>query len=170
VIRTTLAKAYIKRTFRPNYGWDQMTPKSMYLDPAWDRSVAIYPGMCMMKTAGENVTLINGTGVPYGLSGLYIGGDGIDEVLDQGVNACAVWVMSADAEAEILAPAFKVDESWVDPGNGTIVLVHASTAGASRGQLVPAGGGGTPTTRPVARLLKVVSATKIVIGGLTGTQ
>jgi hypothetical protein len=168
MLRTTLAKAYIKRTFRPLYGWDQMTPKSMYLDPAWDRSVDIFPGMCMMRTSGENVTLINGTGHPYGFSGLYIGGDGIDEVEEAGVNACAVWVLAADAEAEVLAPAFLTTDSWVDPGNGTNVLVHASTTGASRGKLVPAGGT-SPTTRPIARLLKVVSATKIVIGGLSGT-
>lgn len=168
MLRTSLAKAYIKRTFRPLYGWDQMTPKSMYLDSAWDRSVAIWPGMCMMKTVGENVSLVDGTGVPYGFSGLYIGGDGIDEVLDQGVNACAVWVMAADAEAEILAPAFDSALTWTEPTDGTITLVHAKVSGATRGKLVPAGTAAS-TTRPVARLLKVNSTSKITIGGLSGT-
>jgi hypothetical protein len=156
VLRTTIDKAYLKRTFRPLYGWDQMTPKALYLDANWDRSVNIWPGMCAMKTAGENVTLLNGTGVPYGLFGLYIGGDGIDEVADQGVNSLAVWSFAADAEAEILAPAFDNTLSWVEPGDGTIPLVFASAANVS--------------ARPIARLLKVNSASKITIGGLTGTQ
>jgi hypothetical protein len=165
VLRTTLAKAYIKRTIRPLYGWTQSTPKSCFLDPAWDRSVDIWPGMCMMKTAGENYTLINGTGVPAGLCGLYIGGDGIDEVLEAGINVLAVWVLDPDAEFEILAPAFDTAATWTDPGNGTDLLVHASTTGANRGKLVPAGASNA-SANPVARLMKVNSPTKITIGGL----
>jgi hypothetical protein len=46
--------------------------------------------------------------------------------------------------------------------------VHASTTGANRGKLVPAGAANA-TARPVARLIKVNSATKITIGGLLGT-
>jgi hypothetical protein len=173
MLRTTLAKAYLKRTIRPLYGWTQSTPKSCFLDPAWDRSHPIWPGMAMMKTAGENYTLINGTGVPAGLCGLYIGGDGIDEVLDAGINALAVWVLGDDAEFEVLAPAFDTGVAWTDPGDGTELLVHARTADSSptattglRGQLVPAGTGSS-TAKPVARLMKVNSATKITIGGLT---
>lgn len=168
MIRTTLAKAYIKRTLRILYGWTQATPKSCFLDPAWNRSVPIYPGMVMMRTLGDNYTLINGTGAPAGLCGLYIGGDGIDEVLDQGVNALAVWVMDSDAEFEVLAPAFDTAATWVDPGDGTVALVYAQTAGANRGKLVPAGAAGA-SAAPVARLLKVNSTTKITIGGLRGT-
>lgn len=173
MLRTSLQKAYIKRTFRPLYGWDQMTPKSQFLDSAWDRSVAIWPGMVAMKTVGENVSLVDGTGHPYGFFGLYVGGDGIDEVLDAGINAIAVWVMSDDAEAEVLAPAFDSDVSWAEPTDGTIKLVYAWATGAGRGKLAPAGAtksGHTLTARPVARLIKVTSATKITIGGLTGTQ
>lgn len=168
MLRVPLAKAYIKRTIRPLYGWTQATPKSQFLDPAWDRSVDIFPGMCMMKTSGENVSLIDGTGHPYGLSALYVGGDGIDEVEEQGVNATAVWVLADDAEFEILAPAFDTALSWTEPADGTIALVHASTTGANRGKLVPAGTVGA-SARPVARLVKVVSATKIIVGGLSGT-
>jgi hypothetical protein len=174
MLRTTLAKAYLKRTIRPLYGWTQTTPKSCFLDPAWDRSSPIWPGMAMMKTAGENYTLLNGTGVPAGLCGLYVGGDGIDEVLEAGINALAVWVLSDDAEFEILAPAFDTSVAWTDPGNGTELLIHARTANAGgatattglRGQLVPAGTAGA-SAEPVARLMKVNSATKITIGGLT---
>lgn len=167
MLRTSLAKAYIKRTIRPLYGWTQATPKSCYLDPAWDRSVAIWPGMVAMKTSGENYSLINGTGVPAGLFGLYIGGDGIDEVADQGVNALAVWVLGPDAEFEVTAPAFDSALTWTDPGDGTELLIHAQTTGATRGKLVPAGTANA-STNPVARLIKVVSANKIIIGGLAG--
>lgn len=165
MLRTSMAKSYIKRTIRPNYAWSQATPKSVFLDAAWDRSVAVWPGMVFMRTSGENVTLIDATGLPYGLGGLYVGGDGIDEVLDAGINAFAVWVLGPDSEFEILAPAFDTAVAWTDPGNGTELLVHAQTAGANRGKLVPAGTAGA-SAQPVARLLKVNSATKITVGGL----
>jgi hypothetical protein len=181
VLRTTLDKAYLKRTIRPLYGWTQATPKSCFLDPAWDRSVNIWPGMVMARTSGENYTLVGAGMQPSGLCGLFIGGDGIDEVRDQGVNALAVWVLGPDAEMEILSPGFDTSAAWVDPGNGTgDVLIHARTASVGtptaatttglRGQLVPAGtAGSTLTATPVARLLKVLSPTKIIVGGLRGT-
>lgn len=170
MLHVPLNKAWIHRTIRPLYGWTQQTPADVLLDPAWDRSVAIYPGMCAMKTAGEKVTLINGTGVPYGLFGEYIGGDGIDEPQDRGVNSTAVWVFGGpDAESEILAPAFDTGATWTDPGDGTVVLVHAYVDGVRRGKLAPAGtsGRGTLTVKPVCRLLKVDSASKIRVGGLS---
>lgn len=166
MLRTRLAKAYIKRTIRPLYGWTQTTPKSCFLDPNWDRSVKMWPGMVYMKTSGENVAPINATGVPYGLGALYVGGDEIDEVLDAGINAFAVWVLGPDAEFEILAPAFDVaDTGIVEVGDGTEVLLHAGTTGATRGKLVSAGAAGA-SAEPVARLLKVNSPTKITVGGL----
>ena len=165
MLRKTMAKAYIKRTFRPLYGWTQMTPKSVFLDPAWDRSIAVWPGMVFMRTTGEQVTLLDGVGVPYGFAALYVGGDGIDEPLDSGINAFAIWVMGPDAEAEVLAPAFDTGVAWVDPGNGTELLIHVATAGATQGKVVPAGTAGA-SAQPVARLLKVNSATKITVGGL----
>lgn len=165
MLRTRMATSYIKRTIRPLYGWTQSTPASCFLDPAWDRSVNIWPGMVFMRTSGENVTLLNATGVPYGLGALYVGGDGIDEPLDAGINAFAVWKLAPDAEFEILAPAFDTTATWTDPGDGTELLIYGQTAGANRGKLVPAGTGGA-SAQPVARLLKVNSATKITIGGL----
>lgn len=167
MLRVPLAKSYIKRTIRPLYGWTQATPKSQFLDPAWDNSVAIYPGMALMKTVGENVSLLDATGIPYGLSAFYEGGEGIFEISEQGVNAAAVWVLGPDAEFEVLAPAFNELLSWTEPTNGTITLVHAYTSGANRGRLCPAGTSGASTV-PVARLIKVASSSKIVIGGLQG--
>jgi hypothetical protein len=168
MLRVPLNKSYLKRTIRPKYGFTQATPASVFLDPAWDYSVPIYPGMAMMKTVGDNVTLVDATGHPYGLCAAYIGGDGIDEITEQGVNAMAVWKLGPDAEFEVLSPAFDATLSWVEPTNGTITLVHAYASTAKRGQLCPAGTA-SATTRPVGRLIKVNSATMITIGGLVGT-
>jgi hypothetical protein len=171
MLRTRLAKSYIKRTFRPLYGWTQQTPKSVFLDPLFDRSVNIFPGMVMSLTGPELVSVFGiaaGLGaaptVPYGFSALYVGGDGIDEPLDVGINAFAVWVMGPDAEAEVLAPAFDTTASWVNPTGTAAQVVNAGT-GAKAGLLVPAAAATAPT---IGRLLKVNSATKITIGGLSG--
>jgi hypothetical protein len=177
MLRTRIAKAYIKRTIRPLYAWSQATPKSVFLDSSWTRAIQIWPGMVFTKTSGENVTLIGsgtlGTAanqMPYGLGALYVGGDEIDEVLDSGINAFAVWVLAPDAEFEILAPAFDTGSTWTDPGDGSIVKVYAIVDGANQGKLTPSGqtGRGTLSANPVGRLIKVNSATKITIGGLAG--
>jgi hypothetical protein len=168
MIRTTLAQAYIKRSIRPLYSWTQATPKSAFLDPAWDRSIAIYPGMVGMRNGPDQVTLADGTGYPYGLFANFIGGYSIDELLDQGVNALGIWVLGPDAEFEIDSPAFDNSVTWTDPTDGTEVMVHYWATGVGRGKLVPAGaskGSHTISTLPVARLLKVNSTTTITIGG-----
>jgi hypothetical protein len=168
MIRTTLDQAYIKRSLRPLYGWTQTTPKAMYLDPAYDRSTdpEIFPGMVMMRGAtGDTVNLIDATGFPLGLAAHFIGGYDIDELLDAGINAFAVWVLGPDAEFEVDAPAFDDSLVWTDPTDGTELLIHAQTAGATRGKLVPAGTVGA-STDPVARLVKVNSDTTLTIGGL----
>lgn len=163
--------SYLKRTIRPLYAFKSATPKGMFLDPAWDRSVKIWPGMVAMRTSSTGlVSLINGTGTPYGLFGNYIGGDGIDELLQAGINACAVWVMSEPAEFEVMAPAFDTTSitAATDPQNGTNALLYAGTTGATRGKLVASGATGA-SSAPVARLLSVESATTIIVGGLRGT-
>lgn len=186
MLRTRLAKSYIKRTFRPIYGWTQMTPKSVYLDPAWDRSVPLYPGMVLTKSTGDLVcpiglttnattgspTNTSSTAIPYGFGALYVGGDGIDEVLDSGINAFAVWVMAPDAEAELLAPAFDNTLTYVDGG---LLYVCCATVGTTQpGQVVPlsfqSANSSSTSTLPVARVLKVNSSTKITVGGLFGTH
>jgi hypothetical protein len=167
MMRVPMNKAYLKRTIRLLYGFNQTTPKDQKLDPAWDRSTPIWPGMVAMKTKGDNVTLINGTGVPMGLFGLYIGGDGLDEPNDSGVNSVAVWVLGPDAEMEVLAPAFDTTATWTDPGDGTRALVYAQTTGANRGKLVPAGTTGASAV-PVCSLIAVDSASAIRVGGLQG--
>jgi len=170
MLRTKMATSYIKRTIRPLYGWTQSTPKSCFLDASWNRSVPLWPGMVYTKSTGENVLPISATSsIPYGLGGLYVGGDGIDEPLDAGINTFAVWVLSPDAEFEILAPAFDSTQAWAEGAAGTETLIYGAATGTAQGALALATNGSAVTaltTQPVARLLKVNSASKITIGGL----
>lgn len=175
MLRTTLNNSYAKRTIRPIYAFSQSTPKAVFLDPAWDSSVPIYAGMALAKTIGDSVTVVgNGTTgpkTPYGLAAFMEGVPNIEsEISNQGgVNACAVWVLAPDSEFEILAPAFDASATWLDPGTGAPALVYAYLTTAKRGQLCPVGAGTVGTTitdKPVARLIKVNSASKITIGGL----
>lgn len=177
MLRTTLDKAYLKRTIRPLYGWSQATPVHTYLDPNWDRSVNIWPGMAMKFSTsgshaadGEQVTLVAASGdFCYGLSALYIGGDGIDEVADQGVNSMALWVMGPDAQFEVLAPAFDTALSWTTASGPVLISAYTSAAGTSlQGKLAIAGTSNT-LTAPLARLIRVESTSKLLIGGLQGT-
>jgi hypothetical protein len=177
VIYTTVQDVWIKRNIRPLYAFTQATPKQGFLDPAWDRSSPLYPGMALMKTSGDLYAPLNGTGVPAGILGQFLGGYGIDEALQVGLNAIAVWVMGPDAEFQILAPAFDAAQTWTDPGNGTDALifaytasvngVNASTTSGLEGQLAPAGAATAAlSTQPVARLISVDSPSQITIGGL----
>lgn len=166
MLRTPLNLNYLKRTIRPLYANTQATPKAVLLDPAWDYSVDIYPGMAMMKTSGTNVTLLNGSGTAYGLADFFEAPQlGIREITDSGANGCAVWVLGPDAEFQVLSPAFDTSVTWTDPGDGTTTLVSAYTSGTKRGVLCPAGTAGA-AAQPIARLLAVNSASSITIGGL----
>ena len=193
MIRTYLSNSYLKRTIRPLFAWTQATPKPCFLDPAWTRAVPIWPGMGFIRSGGDLVTLAGanatqmgsktmtgsaysgnagstysaGTTPCYGLGALYVGGDGVDELLYAGINTFAVWVLSPDSEFEILAPAFDSTATWTDPTDGSgSQLVAASAQGSNQGMLVPYSASATTMTAPVARLLKVNSSTKITIGGL----
>jgi hypothetical protein len=124
--------------------------------------------MAVAHFGGDDYGAIDATADPAGLAALYVGGDDIDEPLDSGIDAFAVWVLGPDAEFEVLAPAFDDAASWADTADGTDVYVFASDGTGARpaGQLVPAGAVGDETTEPVARLISVVSDSKIIIGGL----
>lgn len=288
------SQVFLKRTLRPTYALTQATPKSGFLDPNWNRSVPIWPGMAMMKTTGvaypENAqsyasvsttltsgsngvnvntftgagtvnvassanfansgsvqvatstgqavitytgstgttltgaqtvygtgtlatggvvtqqtdiiappsytatgfptgseaafTLVNMTGIPQGLCANYIGGDGMDELITQGVNATAVWVLGPDAEMEVDAPAFDPTMNWAtaDPGTGVDVLIYARGANLAvnnglngiagalntyglQGQLVLSSDA-NKNPWPVAKLISVNTTTSITIGGL----
>lgn len=165
--------AYLKRTLRPLYANTQATPKQVYLDPAWS-GVDIYPGMAVVKQAGQQVTLAAAaTDRVYGLANFYEAPVlGIKEITDQGINTTSAWVLGPDAEFEVDSPAFDNTVTWTDPGatgQPTLVSAYTSAAGAKQGQLCPAGTANS-VTLPFARLLAVSSPTTIVIGGLNGTQ
>lgn len=166
MLRVRIDQAHLKRTIRPLYGWTQTTPKAGTFVRG-DNDPDIYPGFAVAHFGGDDYGALDATAHPAGLSGLYVGGDGIDEPLDSGIDAFAVWVLNDDAEFEVLAPAFDPELSWTETQNGTDVLVHAATGAGTQpaGQLVPAG---TPnsTAVPVARLIKVLDESRIVIGGL----
>lgn len=179
MIRTTLDNSWAHRTLKPLYATTQSTPKSVYLDPAFYTNgvpaVPVYAGMAVAKTVGDLVTVVGdgttGPKVPYGLAAFIEGVTGIEsEISNQGgVNACAVWVLNRDAEFLVSAPAMDSTATWLDAGTGTPALVYAYITGAKRGQLCPVGAGvvGTDiTSKPVGRLIKIVSATQIVVGGL----
>ncbi len=171
MLQVPLSEVYVKRTIRPLYAFAQSTPKSVFLDPDWDRSVDIYPGMVLQRAGGDLVTLLDATGKPLGLAAEFVTAS-INEVDERPINATSVWVLGPDAEFEILSPAFDTDATWTDPTDGTVLLVHAWVSGADRGKLAPAGaskGGHVLSSNPVARLIKVNSDTKITIGGLFGT-
>lgn len=174
MLRTTLAKAHIKRTIRPLYAFTQATPVDCVLDSDWDRSVDIYPGMCAMRKASaaagtsEEVTLVDGTGMPFGLFGMYVAPTyGIDEVADQGVDSIAVWVLNSSAEFVIDSPAFDADATWTFPTDGTDLLVHAYTGagGSDRGVLAPSTASNI-TTKPIARAVSRPSTNQLIIRGL----
>ena len=130
MLRTTLDKAYIRRTLRPLYAFEHATPRDMLLDPNWAKSVDIYPGMCLMGAAtassgvSDVVTLLDATGVPLGLAGQYVAPTyGIDELAEAGQNSIAVWMLeSAKSEARftwprLVAPlgeATPVPLDWID--------------------------------------------------------
>jgi hypothetical protein len=127
----------------------------------------IFPGFAVAHFGGDDYGALDATAEPAGLAALYVGGDDIDEPLDSGIDAFAVWVLGPDAEFEVLAPAFDAAATWTDTTDGTDVLVHAANGagGTIAGQLVPAAES-NKTTNPVARLISVVSENKIIIGGL----
>lgn len=130
--------------------------------------------------------------VPAGLCAQYIGGDDLDELLTQGTNALACWVLGGDSEFEVDAPAFDPTCNWAtaDPGTGADVLIYArlannpavgglnGTGGPAntfglQGQLVLATGSSTLandstliSNQPVARLVQVNSAYSLTIAGL----
>lgn len=179
MLRTTIDRAYQKRTIRELYGYSQSTPKDCLLDPAWARATDIYPGMGMVSFSSaasgisDLVTIPDAAGdIPYGLCGLFIApAFGIDEIRDAGVNSCPVWVLSPGSEFEILAPAFDNLQTWTFPTNGTELLVYVQTAANASplripGQLVPAGATGTPTTKPIARAISRPASDRLIISGL----
>lgn len=171
-------KAWIQRPLRQLYSHTASQAADCLLDPNWNRAVDIFPGMVMMQKAtassgaGDVVTLIDATGNPFGLCGVYIAPVyGIDEPRDSGVNSIPVWVLSEQSEFEVHSPSFDDQETWTFPTDGTPLYVHAYTGagGSDAGVLAPAGVSNI-TDLPVARAVSRPSTNRLIIRGLSATD
>jgi len=168
MLRTTLANVSVQRTIRPLYAFTQATPYAGFLDPAWDKSVDIYPGMVMAKLDQEKFTLLsNTTHEPFGLSALFLAPVlGIDEVTPSGTNNFTAWRLGgADATFEILAPAFAASATWANPTDGSRTPLRVTLTGHADGpgKLTPEAAGANVSTKVAATLISVVGTNKIVV-------
>lgn len=167
MLRVTLDNVGQKRTIRPLYANHQATPYSCFLDPNWDRSVDIYPGMVMTKLDGEKVTLFTlEAHTVFGLSALFVAPKlGIDELRNINHNVFAAWVGDNQSVFEILAPAFDTSATWVNPTDGSEVLLRVTIGAHAQGpgKITNAASGATVSTDVVGRLIQVVGTNKIVI-------
>lgn len=148
-----------KRTIRPIYANHQATPWAGYLDPAWDKSLDIFPGSVMARTTREQFTLFTGASnqTPVGLSALWMAPQyGIDEVTPTGTNDFSVWIGDSQAMFEILAPAFDTTANWTLLTNGSRQMLTANSSGL----LTPAG---VNHANVVAELVDVTGVDKILI-------
>jgi hypothetical protein len=172
VLRTPLNLNYQKRTIRPLYANTQATPKAMFLDPAWNFAVDIFPGMVMDRVtavAGNVVTLHASAtaGAVVGLADFFEAPTfGIRQITDSGINACAVWVLGPDAEFVVLSPAFDTALTYT---RGQ--LLYGTATGAKQGALTNVS---TTNGDPVAKVLDITVGTLpaqsvLTIGGLKGT-
>ena len=173
MLRTRLDRVDLQRTVRPLYGWTQATPKSGFIatdeNGDYNFTVDVYPGMVFGHAGGETFDLVSEIGAgasDLGLIAQFIGGAGVDEVRDEGIGAIAIWSLGPDAEFEVLAPAFV--EGMVAADEGSLLYAEAAD-NANAGKLGLTADLSTPTTKAVARLLEVISPTRIRIGGLQGT-
>ena len=175
MLRVTLDNVDQKRTLRPLYANHQATPWGCQLDPAWDRSKDIYPGMVMTKLAGEVATLFGGSHNPtasnhevWGLSALFVAPVlGIDEVRNSGSNLFSVWTGDNQSVFEILAPAFDTSASWTNVATGAKVPLRVTTNGHAQGPgkltTAAADAGATVSTKVAAHLIEVVGSKKIIV-------
>lgn len=149
----------IRRTLRPLYAFTQATPWAGFLDPAFDRSFDILPGMVMAKLKGEVFTPYTGAAgqKPFGLSTFFVASRlGIDEISGIGSNLFTIWVGGADSEFEVLAPAFDQTADWTELTNGGIKLL----TGNSQGKLTPAG---ATAANAICELISAPSPDKILV-------
>lgn len=159
MFRPPVSNPALKRSIRPLYAQHQATPQGGFLDPAWNKSFDILPGIVMARKQGEVYTpFTNAAGqVPYGLSALWVAPVlGVDEVTATNTNLFTVWVGGgADNQFEILAPAFDTAADWSLPTDGTRKLL----GGNAQGRLTP----GATGTDVIAELIDVPSTDKIII-------
>jgi hypothetical protein len=188
---TSLDNLAQKRTIKPLYAHHQATPQGYTLDSNYNAATYgdIYPGMVMKSIGDGTVTLCLGKedGTDSNVVGLsahfYAPALGIDEVTDSGLDAIGVWVLGADAQMSVLAPAFDTAPAgegavtWSDAQDdleaGTAVYLVAGAGAHNYGKLTPA----VPVdvagnhavlsgAEQVCRLVEIISDTEIIVAGL----
>lgn len=171
MLRVTLDNVAQQRTLRPLYAQHQATPYGCFLDPAFDRTVDILPGMVMTRLGSEVVTLFGhgaaaATHEVFGLSNMFVAPQlGIDEVRPTGTNTFAVWIGDNQSVFEVLAPAFAESATWTNPTDGSKVPLRV-TIGAHAdgvGKLTPEAAGATVSAKVAAHLIQVVGTNKIIV-------
>lgn len=172
MLRVTLDNVAQKRTIRPLYAQHQATPWGCILNPEWDRSTDILPGMVMTRINGEAATLFGAgtdaaTHEVWGLSALFVAPMlGIDEVRSAGANGFAVWVGDEQSVFEILAPAFDTTATWMNTDDGSktplrvTLAAHPEGAGKLTTGVAAAGSVGD---KVAAHLIQVVGTNKIIV-------
>lgn len=170
MLRVTLDNVDQKRTIRPLYANHQATPYGGFLDPNWDRSRDIYPGMVVTKLDGEKMTLFGAAGATthevFGLSAMFVAPVlGIDEVRNSGHNLFTAWVGDNQSVFEILAPAFDTSASWTNPTDGSKVPLRVTLNGHAQGpgKLTTAVAGANVSAKVAAHLIQVVGSNKIIV-------
>ena len=160
----------LQRTLQPLYAVTQATPWAGQLDPDWDYSFDILPGTVMARIGGDVFTpyIADGTMKPFGLSEFFVAPSlGVDEVTPTGANNFTVWVLNADSEFNVFAPAFDSGGDWTVPTDGSRVFLAATETGL----LTPVTGAGQILLgNAVAELIAAPAANQIQIRGLPVTR
>lgn len=172
MFRTPIDLAYVKRPLKERYGTNAVAFDTL-LDPDWDRSIDLFPGMAVRLTSSDNTladdfvqVVDTANEVVFGLLGLYVApAFGIDEVRDQGINAVPVWQLNPGVEYEVNSESFVTGATWTSTP-GTPLYVAAVVSGANQGKLTPHVA--DTTTAAFARLVSK-DANTIIITGLQGT-
>ena len=180
-----LANKYQKRLVRPLYANTQATPYAAHLDASFrgaDGSLdltagapaaftlkgSLVPGLVVYRVKGTEGVKVstgatNGSEQPFGLLCNFVGGD-LDEGFsgDSLQNEVGVW-RGPDSVFEVLAPAF-------DDTNLTEAVSEAATPGGvvylyagADGRLDASADQAGEDRIPVARLIEVASASRIIV-------
>ena len=161
MIRVSLDNVGAHRTCVPVYEQHQATPYPIFLDEA--ETGDIYSGMALARTGEDTVGIYDGTSGtmrPFGIAAL----DRNSVINDmEGLSSIpfAVWIGGADAFFEVRSPAFDDGATWAVPTDGMTQLVYATSGGV----LTTVANG-----VPLAELIEVVSATRIIIRLQPGAQ
>ena len=152
----SLDRVHDKRTLRGLYIWHQATPYACFLDRTAVTTQIVVPGMVASKTTGEQMTISNGTAVPFGLCANFINGT-MDEL--GGGTEIGVYRGGNDATFEVLAgitgetPLAAVTWTTLNATAGGVPLHSDANGRLSNAVLGPV----------VARLVEAVSNSKIII-------